>query len=171
MPARKSYQSWHRAWEGGGHQIGTDPKGGDPQRGWDLRGRRPHAASSLAGRGDGGLGAFCTSAGAAAVVRVSRGGLGMTSCFTVQGENRRWVGRWGAAGRRPRAKPGGPCGEGTVRARGSTSVCAPGPPPWGCSQLKLSGSPVGGSPRRPHPAFCKRIGTLPPAVLPPLRPG
>lgn len=75
--------------------------------------------------------------------RVSRGGLGMTSCFTVQGENRPWGWRWGAAGRRPRDKPGGPCGEGTVRARGSTSVCAPGRPPWGCSQLKLSGSPVG----------------------------
>lgn len=64
--------------------------------------------------------------GAAAVGRVSRGSLGMTSCFTVQGENQHWGWRWGAAGRRPRARPGGGPAEPAFRGRLWGGHC-PGP--------------------------------------------
>ena len=117
--------------------LDTDPKGGDPQRAWDLRGRWPHAASSLAGWG--GLGAFYTNAGRPRWGRCHwRPGDLLLRC---SGREPAPGVEAGATGRRPRAKPGGPYGEGTVRARGSTSVCAPGPPPWGSSPV--GGSPVG----------------------------
>ena len=73
--------------------------------------------------------------------QVSHGGLGMTSCFTVQGENQRWGWRWGAAGRRPRARPGG----------------GPAEPALGTAMGRtLSGARVPPS-CAPRPAFCRRI--------------